>query len=109
MAIITIAPKSSIMAKAIKDFKETGTLLPNKEEFLVQKQCPLRRNCPTVHGKIITEVKEMKKLMRTIIPPSAAMIGNITCALVESSPSMTSASLLNKLKEENCHQSIVDP
>ena len=36
--MITIAPKSSIMANAVrKTFKETGTLLPNKDKTPSEK------------------------------------------------------------------------
>lgn len=87
MAIIIIAPRSSIMAKAVKNiFNETGTLLPNKERIPKANAISVAIGMPkpdwaTVPLFIIKCIKA-----GAIIPPMAAKKGNEAFLSVDNSP-----------------------
>ena len=94
-----IAPKSSIIAQAVKKtFNEIGTLEPNKDRTPIEKAISVAEGIAqplrvSVDSKLITTYINAGNA----IPPIAPIIGKRACLGLESSPCINSLliSLLN--------------
>lgn len=87
MAIIIIAPKSSITANAVKNtFNEVGTLLPNNDKIPNAKAMSVAIGIPAPDWVAVPELNNKKILAGTNIPPNAPKMGNKASLIFESSP-----------------------
>ena len=85
--MINIAPKSSITAKAVKKtFNETGTLLPSKDKIPRAKAISVAIGIPAPDCVTVPWFSIKYKPAGTIIPPSAAEMGNRAFLKLDNSP-----------------------
>ena len=104
--MIIIAPRSSIIAKAIKKiFNDIGTREPNKDNTPIEKAISVAEGIAhpfsvfPVSKLIITYINA-----GTTIPPIAPIIGNDACLGLESSPWINSLLISNvTTKKKNGH------
>ena len=86
--MITIAPKSSIIARAVrKTFSEIGTLFPNKERTPKEKAMSVADGIAP-HLRVTESPKFIAIYINagTNIPPTAPIMGRRACFGFESSP-----------------------
>ena len=86
--MITIAPKSSIIAKAVKNtFNERGTLLPNNDNTPKEKAISVADGIAQPFN-VSPSPKFIKTYISagTNIPPTAAIIGSKACLILDNSP-----------------------
>ena len=96
-----IAPRSSIIAKAVKNtFKDNGTLDPNNDKIPIEKAISVAEGI--AHPRNVSGVSKFIKIYikaGTNIPPTAAIIGRIACFTDDNSPCMNSL-LISKVTKK---------
>ncbi len=93
MAMVKMAPRSSITAKAVRNtFKASGTRLPNKERMPMAKAMSVAMGMPAPEAVGVPWLKSKWMPAGTSMPPKAAMAGSRACLRSESSPMYTSRS-----------------
>ena len=101
--MITIAPKSSIIAKAVKKtFNDSGTLFPNKERTPKEKAISVAEGIAQPF-KVVGVLKLITIYIRAgiNIPPTAPIIGSIACLIEDSSPCKNSLLISKVTKKKN--------
>lgn len=87
MAIIKIAPKSSITAKAVKNtFSERGTLFPNNDKIPMAKAMSVAIGIPNPEWVFVPKLNVKYNNAGTIIPPIAPVIGKMASLMLDNSP-----------------------
>ena len=87
MAIMRIAPKSSITANAVKKtFNEVGTLFPNNDKIPNAKAMSVAIGIPAPDCVAVPTFNSKKSTAGISIPPNAPKIGSKAFFILESSP-----------------------
>lgn len=87
MAIIKIAPKSSITAKAVrKIFIDSGTRFPNKDKIPIAKAISVAIGIPKPECVELFGLKTRYIKAGSNMPPKAPEIGSIASFNLDSSP-----------------------
>ena len=100
--MITIAPKSSIIANAVKNtFNERGTLLPNNDNTPKEKAISVADGIAQPFN-VSPSPKFIKTYIKagTSIPPTAAIIGSKACLILDNSPCKNSLLISSVTKKK---------
>jgi hypothetical protein len=87
MAIINMAPKSSITAKAVKNiFNDNGTRFPNNDKIPIAKAISVAIGIPAPDCVAVPKLNAKYIPAGTTIPPIAANMGNKASLMFDNSP-----------------------
>ena len=102
MAMANIAPRSSMIASAVKKiFKPNGTLLPSKAAMPSENAISVAIGIPQPFVYGVPLLIKRKINAGTIMPPIAPIKGSIACEKEDNSPSVISLFISMPTKKKN--------